>query len=92
MRYAWDPEKDALNRRKHGLSLAEGVPALEDPHRVFWIDDRFEYGEERFATLGLGARRILHVISANTQTGIARIISVRKANRNEAKQYDRVRP
>jgi uncharacterized protein len=91
MRYTWDPEKDALNRRKHGLSLAEGVPALEDPLRDFWIDDRFDYGEERLATLGLGERRILYVVSANAQTGITRIISVRKANKNEVKQYGRVR-
>jgi len=40
MRYTWDPEKDALNRRKHGLSLEEGIPALEEQGRDFWIDDR----------------------------------------------------
>jgi len=91
MRYTWGPEKDALNRRKHGLSLDEGVPALEDPYREFWIDDRFDYGEERFATLGLGRRRVLYVVSAIPLHDITRIISVRKANRNEVKQYDRVR-
>jgi len=91
MRYTWDPEKDALNRRKHGLGLAEGIPALEDPQREFWIDDRFEYGEERIATLGLGAKRILFVVSKFSQTDITRIISVRKANENEVKQYDRGR-
>jgi uncharacterized DUF497 family protein len=88
MRYTWDPEKDALNRRKHGLSLEEGVPALEDAHKDFWIDDRFDYGEERVATLGLGRRRILYVVSALSRTGITRIISVRKANKNEVEQYD----
>jgi uncharacterized DUF497 family protein len=92
MRYTWDPEKDALNRRKHGLSLEEGIPALEDPWRDFWIDDRFDYGEERIATLGLGSRRVLYVISAISQWEITRIISVRKANRNEVEQYDRGRP
>jgi len=51
MRYTWDPEKDALNRRKHGLSLEEGIAALDDPHRDSWIDDRFDYGEERIASL-----------------------------------------
>jgi hypothetical protein len=53
MRYTWDPEKDALNRRKHGLSLAAGVDALEDPNRDSWIDDRFDYGEERIISQGL---------------------------------------
>lgn len=56
MRYVWDPAKDALNQRKHGLSLADGIPALEDPDRVSWVDDRFDYGEERIATVGLAER------------------------------------
>jgi uncharacterized DUF497 family protein len=30
MQYVWDPAKDVLNRRKHGLSLADGIVALED--------------------------------------------------------------
>ena len=91
MRYAWDPDKDALNRRNHGMSLEEGVPALEDAGRDSWTDDRFDYGEERIATLGLGKRRVLYVVSTVSQTGITRIISVRKANKNEVEQYDRVR-
>jgi uncharacterized DUF497 family protein len=88
MRYTWDPEKDALNRRKHGMSLEEGIPVLEDAHKDFRIDDRFEYGEERIATLGLGRRRILYVVSTLSRTGITPIISVRKANKNEVEQHD----
>ena len=56
MRYLWDPAKDILNRSKHGLSLADGIPALEDPDRESWIDDRFDYGEERIVTLGMGKK------------------------------------
>ena len=33
MQYVWDPAKDVLNQRKHSLSLADGIPALEDPER-----------------------------------------------------------
>jgi uncharacterized DUF497 family protein len=91
MRYTWDPEKDALNRRKHGMSLEEGVPALEDARNNSWIDDRFDYGKERFATLGLGRRRVLYVISTISQKDLTRVISVRKANKNEVEQYGRVR-
>ncbi len=57
MRYVWDRAKDSLNRRKHGLSLAEGIPALEDPERESWIDGRYDYGEERIGTLGMGKRK-----------------------------------
>lgn len=91
MRYTRDPDKDALNRRKHGMSLEEGILALEDPSRDSWIDDRFEYGEERIATLGLGRRRVLYVVSAVSQKDLIRIISVRKGNKYEVEQYDHSR-
>lgn len=92
MRYTWDPEKDALNRRKHGLSLEEGIPVLEDPDRDFWIDDRFDYGEERLVTLGTGRTRILVVVSTERDFDTTRILSVRKANGKEKAWYYFGRP
>jgi len=85
MRHVWDPAKDAVNRRKHGLPLSAGVPALMDPSRYFWRDDRFEYDEDRWITLGMNGPSILVVVSVERErTGkdeeeIVRIISVRKA-------------
>jgi len=84
MRYVWDPAKDVLNQRKHGLSLADGIPALEDPEREFWIDDRFDYDEIRTVTAGRSGSKVLFVVSTEldrTEDGneITRIISVRKA-------------
>ena len=84
MRYDWDPAKDALNRRKHGLSLSDGIPALEDLKRVSWIDDRFDYGEERIVTLGRNDRKVLVVVSIEEEDErVIRIISVRKAKQHE---------
>jgi uncharacterized DUF497 family protein len=76
MRYVWDPAKDVLNQRKHGLSLAEGIPALEDPQRDSWIDRRFDYGEERIVTLGMG--RILNAAGYD-RTMVAKSTSSRWA-------------
>jgi uncharacterized DUF497 family protein len=87
MRYEWDPEKDALNKRKHDLSLDDGVPALDDPNRVSWIDDRFDYGEERIVTLGFGRTRVLYVVSTRRGADLTRIITVRKAEDNELEIY-----
>jgi uncharacterized DUF497 family protein len=92
MRYTWDPEKDALNRRKHGLSLAEGIEALDDPDRESWIDDRFDYGEERISTLGLSKRGILYVVSTEWRENLTRLISVRNAEEDEIEQYGLGRP
>lgn len=66
MRYVWDPGKDALNQRKHGLSLADGIPALEDPARDIRVDDRFDYGEERTVTTGRNRNKVLVVVSTES--------------------------
>lgn len=52
MLYEWDTRKDEENRRKRGLRPSDGIPALNDPQQVEWIDDRFNYGEERTITPG----------------------------------------
>ncbi len=87
MKYDWDPVKDASNVRKHGFSLSEGVPALEDPNQDSWIDDRFDYGEERFVTLGMGEAQILIVVSVERDGDTIRILSVRKADGEEESWY-----
>ena len=87
MRYVWSQRKDALNRRKHGLGLAEGIPALEDPDRDFWIDDRFDYEEQRIVTLGLTRKGVLYVVSTEPGEEWTRIISVRKAEDDELERY-----
>ena len=88
MQHVWDPAKDVLNQRKHGLSLADGISALEDPEREFWIDDRFDYEEIRTVTAGRSGSKVLFVVSTElnrTEDGkeITRIISVRKAKWHE---------
>jgi hypothetical protein len=87
MRYVWDPAKDALNQRKHGLSFADGIAALEDPDRVSWNDDRFDYGEERIVTLGMGHTNLLYVATTEPDEETTRIISVRRAEPHEIEKY-----
>jgi uncharacterized DUF497 family protein len=89
MRYVWDPAKDALNQRKHDLSLADGIPALEDPERDISVDGRFDYEEERIVTTGRSGSKVLVVVSTELVWDdigelVIRIISVRKANWYEA--------
>jgi uncharacterized DUF497 family protein len=84
MRYEWDAEKDAVNRRKHGLRLSDGIAALEDPNRDVSIDDRFDYGEVRVVTAGRSDGKVLFVVSSEAGIDaegedVIRIISVRKA-------------
>ena len=87
MQYVWDQAKDLLNQSKHGLSLPDGIPALEDPNRDSWIDGRFDYGEERIVTLGRGMKQVLYVVSTELNEDSIRIISVRKADDDEIERY-----
>ncbi len=85
MKYTWDEAKNHANAAKHGLRF-------EDAEQVFrglcvtFEDDRFDYGEERLVTLGLLAKRLVVIVHAPDDEG-SRIISMRKASRNERRIY-----
>jgi len=87
MTYEWDLRKDVQNRRKHRLSLADGIPALEDPEAESWVDERFDYGEERIITLGRSPAGILFVVTSESAADLTRIVSVRRAEKYEEERY-----
>ena len=88
MIYEWDGAKNRSNFAKHGLSFADAEQVLTGPCVTF-VDDRFNYGEERFNTLGLLAGRVVFIAHAPRGDDITRIISMRKANRREQKIYQK---
>jgi len=84
----WDPRKAEENLRKHGVDFADAVIALEDEHALT-IEDT-DHDEQRFKTLGMGPSiNILFVIHTYRDNDVLRIISARKADRSETKQYYR---
>ena len=89
MEFEWDDEKSEANRNdpKRGFGFDEVMPVFLDPFRFTYLDDRFDYGEERWSTFGLIEGRLFNVVY--TMRGDAyRIISARKANKRERKRYD----
>lgn len=92
MYYEWDSRKDSQNLKHHGLSLAEGVAALEDPNAQFWIDDRYDYEKERLITLGCTSQGILYVVTTEITDDVTRIISVRTTEAYEEDWYYQGRP
>ena len=86
MDFEWDPGKAAENLRKHGVDFADAVIALEDENALT-IEDR-DQPEQRFKTLGLGPQlNVLFVVHAERGENCIRIISARKADRSQIKQY-----
>ena len=87
MNYEWDPAKASENRRKHGVDFVDAIQALEDPTRLEEVDDRRDYGEERMIVVGLAHTRVLFVVTTTRGEETCRIISARKATRDEQDQY-----
>jgi len=85
VRFKWDEAKRQTNIRKHGIDFADLEP-LFDGETVTILDNRFDYGEDRFITLGLLNGIVLVVVHTETDT-VIRIISARKATKNEEKSY-----
>jgi len=83
--YEWDPEKADKNLKKHGIDFADAVSAFEDLNAVTIADP--DHDEERFVTLGMDAFGNLLVVVYTYRGDNIRIISARKADKNERKQY-----
>ncbi len=84
--YEWDEQKSQQNLSKHSLSFHDAETVFAG-RCVTFADKRFEYGEERFITLGQLEGRV--VVIAHTPRGKnTRIISMRKANSREQRHYE----
>ena len=91
MRFEWGGEKDAANRRKHGLAFANAALVLDDPSVVF-RKDRIAEGEQRWHAIGAVQKAVLlvvHVYRKEEENGeeVIRIISAREANKRERRIY-----
>jgi len=85
MRIEWDDAKRRTNLRRHGVDFADLWEVFEGV-TVTLFDDRFDYGEDRFFTLGLLKGRVVAIAHRETDEEI-RIISARKATKNEEIHY-----
>jgi uncharacterized DUF497 family protein len=88
VRWTWDPDKDAINLRKHRLPLSVGEVALADPLALSQKDPHPD--GDRWVTLGQAGSVLLCIVhtwpDANDAPG--RIISARKATRQERRAYE----
>jgi uncharacterized DUF497 family protein len=86
MRYTHDERKRAANLKKHGLDFADAPAVIESDAALTFEDRRFDYGEQRFVTFGVLREEVVVIITAETDEEI-RVISMRKAERNEEEIY-----
>lgn len=89
LRFTWDERKSTTNAQKHGVTLEEAKTSFSDEYaRVFYDPDHSD-DETRFLLLGLSARlRVLVVVHCFRESEtLVRIISARKADRQEQRDY-----
>lgn len=85
MNFEWDETKRKTNSSKHGLDFADAELIFSGATFTF-VDDRFDYEEDRFITLGLLRGEVV-VMAHTEQEESIRVISMRKATKNEQKLY-----
>lgn len=86
MYFDWDEAKNTANIIKHGVDFDIATGVFSDPFAIEVLDDREDYGEDRYVTIGIVDDRLLTVVY--TMRGETyRIISARGATRHEQRQY-----
>ena len=87
MKFEWSEQKNRKNIRRHGIDFNDVIEAFRHPMLVS-LDDREDYGEDRWIGIGLIKNSVIVVVylERDDQERI-RIISARKALRHERKKY-----
>jgi uncharacterized DUF497 family protein len=85
-RFEWDDAKAATNHADHGVTFDMARLVFRDPFALDWLDESEDYGEDRFAIIGMVEGRLLYV--AFTMRGNrTRMISARLAEPQERRRY-----
>ena len=89
LKFEWDEKKNKTNIEKHGISFEEAASVFSDDEALIILDEEHSQKEERFMLIGFSYKANLLVVChcyRENETTI-RIISARKANANERKEY-----
>jgi uncharacterized DUF497 family protein len=90
--FDWDPAKAKQNLKKHDVSFERATKVFLDPFAISIYDEDHSDVEDRWITIGSEANEVLLVIihtfrNVEENSAIIRIISARKAEKEEAQQY-----
>ena len=86
LRFEWNTSKAKDNEAKHGVSFELAKIVFKDPLAAEFLDDRLDYGEERFVIIGAADGHVLSV-AYTERKDVIRIISARRATKHEEEAY-----
>ena len=88
MEFEWDPDKAKVNLKRHSVSFHEASTVFGDPLAITFNDPDHSIREHRFLTFGYSQKGRLLVVIHTERPGKTRIISARRATRQERNIYE----
>lgn len=88
MKYEWSRDKALANFRKHAVSFTEAASVFLDPFALTFADPDHSANEDRGITIGRSTRQRVLFIAHCERGDRVRLISARKASRQERRQYE----
>jgi uncharacterized DUF497 family protein len=85
--FEWNSAKAKTNLAKHEVSFDEASTVFDDPMFIMVLDDEHSQDEQRYITIGLSKDGRLLMVAHTERENRVRIISARKATKNEEKFY-----
>ena len=89
LEFEWHDAKAEANFEAHGVSFDLAKTVFKDPLAVERLDDRRDYGEERFVVVGMAAGEVVLFVAYTERQDRIRIISARRATQYEQDDYFR---
>jgi hypothetical protein len=91
IRFTWDRQKADRNHQEHeGVTFEEAATVFRDPLAYIFDDDEHSDEEHRELMIGYSRRNRLLIVSFTERADVIRIISARKADSDERKDYEQV--
>ena len=90
--FEWDPKKAQSNEAKHAVSFEEAITVFADPLARIFDDPEHSEGERREIIVGHSSGRRLILVSFTGTDDNIRLLSARKATREERKDYEENQP
>ena len=89
LKFEWDNNKDRVNTSKHGVTFDEAQTAFYDEYAIQFFDPEHSESEDRFLLLATSFKLKMLVVCHcfRDEETVVRIISARKADKDETKVY-----
>ncbi len=88
MNFEWDESKNQVNIDNHDWDFADAHQVFDAPMLID-VDDRKDYGEERFVGMGFLKNFVVVIVFTEPDAQTVRVISLREALKYEREQFEK---